>query len=724
MRRVLVLVLAACGGHPPAPAPRPTPPPPGVDRTPKPPEHQGPPVARVEPVTDTYHGTQVVDRYRWLEADDAAVTAWSAGENTYARGILDHLPEVDKLREELHDIIAAPITRYSGFKSAGGKLFGFRKQPTHEQPELIAIDDPEHADAAKLILDPAAAGGAQEAIDWFAPAPDGKKLAVSLSFGGSETGTLHVVDLDGKDLEPPIPNVQHGTGGGSAAWTPDSKAIYYTRYPHTGEPHADEPDAWMQVWVHQLGTPIATDRYEVGKDLPKIAEIQLDSDPRGRVLASVQNGDGGTFRHYLRDGKGWRQLDDWADAIVSIDFGPTDDLWLVSHAAAPRGKLLRLAGRAKSAAAAKLIVAEGKDSIVSEFEWHEGPVVTKDRVYLTYQTGGPSEIRAFTLDGKPAKSPDLPPVSTAGHPVPWKTGVLVGASSYTTPWTVRYFDPKTGTATEIAALSPKPPVDLSGFEVSRELATSKDGTKVPLNIIWPKGAPKDGSVPCIVNGYGGYGISEAPHFLDTYAPLLRRGVCLVMVNLRGGGEFGEDWHRAGALEHKQNVFDDFAAALHFVIDHKYTSTARLGILGGSNGGLLMGAMITQHPDLVHAVVSEVGIYDMLRTELSPNGAYNVTEYGTVEDPQQFAALYAYSPYHHVVAGTKYPAILMTTGANDPRVSPWQSRKMIAALQAASAGDAPILLRTSDKAGHGIGSSMTERVDLLAHVEAFLLANIR
>jgi prolyl oligopeptidase len=200
-------------------------------------------------------------------------------------------------------------------------------------------------------------------------------------------------------------------------------------------------------------------------------------------------------------------------------------------------------------------------------------------------------------------------------------------------------------------------------------------------------------------------------------------VCYVVANVRGGGEFGEAWHTGGALVHKQNVFDDFAAALELVVAKHYSSPQRLAIVGGSNGGLLMGAMITQHPELMHAVVSQVGIYDMLRVELSPNGAYNVTEFGTVKDPEQFKALYAYSPYHHV-APAKYPAILMTTGANDPRVSPWQSRKMIAALQAAQRGAAPILLRTSDKAGHGMGSSMTERIELLAHVEAFLLAQLR
>lgn len=680
-------------------------------------------VAAIKPVTNTYHGVAVVDPYQWLEADDAAVRAWSEAHNARAREVLDGLPEIDVLRREIQEIYTAPITSYGGFAAAGGKLFGYRKQPTKEQAELIVMDDPAKPAAARLILDPAAAGGAQQSIDWMKPSPDGRKVAVSISFGGSEAGSLHIMDLDGKDLEPVIPNVQQGTGGGSAAWTPDGKGIYYTRYPAAGEKPEAERTAWMQVWYHELGTPIASDRYEMGKDLPKIAEILLASDKRGRVLATVQNGDGGEFRHYLRDKTGWRQLDDWKDRVVSIDFGPGEDLWLVSRDGAPRGKILKLAGNARTTASATVVVPEGKDALITEFTAPNNLVVIEDRLLALYQLGGPSELRAFKLDGKPAKAPTLPPVSSASLPVRWKNRLVFLSMSYTTPAMYGAFDPATGATTALRDLSQSPPVDLSGFEVVREFATSKDGTQVPLNIVWPKAAAKDGSTPCVVTGYGGFASSESPAFLGRWAPLLRRGVCMVLVNLRGGSEFGEAWHQAGAGVHKQNVFDDFAAVLRHVVERKYTSVPRLGIIGGSNGGLLMGAMIAQHPDYMHAVVSGVGIYDMLRTELSPNGAYNVTEYGTVADEAQFKALYAYSPYHHV-ARAAYPAILMTTGANDPRVSPWQSRKMIAALLAAQTGDAPILLRTSDKAGHGIGSSMSERIDLSAHQQAFLLAYIR
>ncbi len=717
-RAGLVVLLAACGST-------------GEERPSAAVEHPraapiaavaNPLVAAVKPVTDTYHGVAVTDPYRWLEGDGAAVRAWSTAQNEHARAYLDHLPELATVRKELRDILTAPIVRYASLTSAGGKMFAFRKQPTHEQAELVVMADPAAPEHAHLIFDPAAGGGAQQTIDWARPAPDGTKVALSISEGGSEAGALHIVDLDGKDLEPVIPNVQHGTGGGDVAWTPDGKGLYYTRYPSPGEKPANELDGWMTVWFHQLGTPIASDRQELAKDLPRIAEIELASDSRGRVIASVQNGDGGTFRHYLRDKSGWRQLDDWNDHIVAVEFGETDELWLVSRANALRGKLLRLAAHAKSSADAKLVVPEGKDAIVTEFTEHHNIVSAGHRVFVSYQLGGPSELRAFTRDGKPAAAPAAPPISTVGGATAWKTGIIYGVMSFTTPWTYRYFDPAHGTATDLPALSPKPPVDLSSFEVSREMATSKDGTSIPLDIVWPKGAPRDGSTPCVVTGYGGFGISLEPVFLARWAPLLRRGFCYVEANLRGGGEFGEAWHQAGALTNKQNVFDDFAATVQFVIANKYSSPAKLAIEGGSNGGLLMGAMITQHPELAHAVVSEVGIYDMLRVELSPNGIYNTTEYGTVADADQFKALYAYSPYHHV-ARASYPAILMTTGANDPRVSPWQSRKMIAALQAAQTGSAPILLRTSDKAGHGMGSSMSEQIDLLADVQTFILAQL-
>jgi prolyl oligopeptidase len=256
----------------------------------------------------------------------------------------------------------------------------------------------------------------------------------------------------------------------------------------------------------------------------------------------------------------------------------------------------------------------------------------------------------------------------------------------------------------------------------RDFATSHDGTKVPVNIVRPKGLALDGSHPCVLTAYGGYGMSREPAFSPVRHVLLEQGVIFAEANIRGGGEFGEEWHRQGNLTRKQNVFDDFVACAQLLIEKKYTTPARLAIEGGSNGGLLMGAALTQHPELFKCVVSHVGIYDMLRVELSPNGAFNTTEFGTVKDEAQFKALLAYSPYHHVKDGTSYPAVLFLTGANDPRVDPMQSRKMTARLQAAAAAaksTAPVLLRTSASSGHGMGTALGERIEQQVDVDAFL-----
>jgi prolyl oligopeptidase len=273
------------------------------------------------------------------------------------------------------------------------------------------------------------------------------------------------------------------------------------------------------------------------------------------------------------------------------------------------------------------------------------------------------------------------------------------------------------------ALQGTSPVSFSDIEVHREFATSKDGTKIPLNILFRKGMQRDGQNPTLLYAYGGYGISMSPSFDFTRRLWFDRGGVYVVANIRGGGEFGEEWHKAGNLTKKQNVFDDFAAAADYLIKEQYTRPGKLAIQGGSNGGLLMGAMITQHPDLFRAVVTSVGIYDMLRVELAPNGAFNVTEFGTVKDPEQFKALYAYSPYHHVVDGTKYPAVLMMTGANDGRVAPYHSRKMTARLLAANKSGNPILLRTSSSAGHGIGTALSERIKQLADIYGFLFGQL-
>jgi prolyl oligopeptidase len=332
-------------------------------------------------------------------------------------------------------------------------------------------------------------------------------------------------------------------------------------------------------------------------------------------------------------------------------------------------------------------------------------------------------VRVFDLDGKPQPGPKRPPVSAAHDLTPLAgDDILFGGTSYVEPPGQILFRAKTGETTT-TPLNEKPPVSLADIRVEREFATSTDGTKVPVNILIPKGVERDGKAPCLVSGYGGFNISIEPGFNPAFRVLFDHGMIVAIANLRGGAEFGEEWHDAGRLTRKQNVFDDFAAACQHMIDRKYTSHERLAIEGGSNGGLLMGATLTQHPDLMKCVVAHVGIYDMLRVELSSNGAFNVPEYGTVKNEEQFKALFGYSPYHHVKDGVKYPAVLFLTGANDPRVDPMQSRKMVARLQAATASDAPILLRTSASTGHGAGTALSARVEELTDVYAFIFAQL-
>jgi prolyl oligopeptidase len=321
--------------------------------------------------------------------------------------------------------------------------------------------------------------------------------------------------------------------------------------------------------------------------------------------------------------------------------------------------------------------------------------------------GGPSALDSYNLDGSDHKNVPLPPISNVAALGAGKDLVLVEIGSYTE--VAKWFKYDAG-SNELAAtkLSSEAPVNFADLEVTRDFAISKDGTKIPLNIVHKKGIPLDGSHPTILYGYGGFGVSEVPRARLAYRAWYDLGGIFVDTNIRGGGEYGEEWHKGGNLTNKQNCFDDFAACAQYLIDHKYTSSAKLGMLGGSNGGLLMGGMITQHPSMMRVVVAEVGIYDCLRTEFWPNGVFNTTEYGSVKDPTQLKALLGYSPYQHVVDETKYPAILFTAGLNDGRVAPYNSFKFTARLQAAAAPGNPILLRVNEF-GHGIGSSLEQQV---------------
>jgi prolyl oligopeptidase len=683
-----------------------------------------PPETTKRPVTDTYHSVDVVDPYRWLESDqDPEVQAWSNAQNAHARTVLDRMANTAAIRARVTEIMSAKSPSYGSTTFRGGRYFAVKSQPPQQQPMLIVLDSLDDLSGERVAVDPNVidpTGGTS--MDWYVASPDGKLVAVSLSLGGSEAGDVHVFDVaTGKEKFEVVPHANSGTAGGDLAWTPDSRGFYYTRHPWPNERPAADLGFYQQVYYHELGTNPSEDRYEMGKDLPRIAEIQLDiDDATGRVLASVQNGDGGEFAHFLRAADGtWKQFTDFKDRIVQVLFGGHDDLFLISLQGAPRGQIEHVTIAELDKTSPTVVVPQDEDAIQTSFIGMPTIVTTPNRLYVTYQLGGPSEIRAFDHQGKPTPGPEKTPVA-AFYDLEPLTGddLLFGSVSYVRPEGRYVFHAESRTTTE-TALASTSPVSLADMEVKREFATSKDGTHVPVNILFRKGTKLDGQNPAIATGYGGYGVSITPEFTANRRILLDNGFVIAIANIRGGGEYGEPWHLDGNLTKKQNVFDDFAAVLEHLIKQKFTSSDRLVIIGGSNGGLLMGATLVQHPSLAKAVVSFVGIYDVLRTELSPNGEFNITEFGTVKNADQFKAMFAYSPYENAKNGVDYPAVMMLTGANDPRVEPMQSRKMIARLQAATTSDAPILLRTSDNSGHGIGTPLAELINETVDVYAFI-----
>jgi prolyl oligopeptidase len=678
------------------------------------------PPTRVATVIDVYHGVSVEDPYRWLEdSSDPEVRAWTNAQTARTRAYLDALPYRAALGARLMALTSQASPWYGDLKAAGGRLFARISDPVKQQP-MLAVMLPDGSQP-RTFLDPNVldrSGGT--AIDWYVPSPDGRRVAVSLSRGGSEDGDLHVFDVDtGREIGEVIPHVQYPTAGGHVAWIDDGTAIWYTRFPGAERPEADR-HFYQTVWLHRLGTDVSTDRRVFGDGLPRLAEIRMEySSLANALLIAVANGDGGQFAHYVLDRAGVaHQITRFEDDIEYAAIGPDRALYLVSERGAQRRRILKLAPGDFALSHARVIVPESADVIATNF-YGDDPIVFAGRTMaVRYLAGGPSRLRLFDLDGRTRGEVTLPPVASVDEMEAVEADLFYSVETYLTP---RVFHRRSPDGRDVATnLRVSSPVSFDDMEVTRVMVRSHDATQIPLNIIRRKGLALDGSHPTLLYGYGGYGLSETPRFLGASRRLfLDAGGVFGTANIRGGGEFGEEWHAMGSLTRKQNVFDDFVAAAQWLIDQRYTIAHRLAIQGGSNGGLLMGTVLTQHPELFRAVVSSVGLYDMLRVELDPNGEFNTTEFGTVTNPDQFRALYAYSPYHRVRAGVEYPAVLMQTGENDGRVNPMHSRKMTARLQAATNSKHPILLVTTSEAGHGIGSPLFVRVGQSADYLAFL-----
>lgn len=678
-----------------------------------------------QPVRTTYHGVTVIDDYQWLEnSSDPRVQEWSDAENARARAYLDSVPARPAILARLDELTRSLSPRYSGLVRRGERFFALKDEPPKQQPFLVVFDSLADPAGEQVLVDPNVLDpGGGTSIDFFVPSPDGALVAVSMSRGGTEDGTVSVFETaTGRRLPDSVPRVHGGTAGGAVAWTADGQGFYHTRYPSPSGPAPRDLAFYQQIFHHRLGTAAEDDTYALGREFPRIAEILLATREGGsEILADVLNGDGGEHAFWLlsdpRAGR-WRQVTTFGDECVRARFGAGADhsLYLLSYRGAPNGKILRLPLAAPELARAARIVSESDVAI-------ENFAPAASRLYVLDMAGGPSRLRVFDDAGTQLGLVPLPFHTAVSRLVPLSGDDLVfGRESYVEPSGWYRFDPATWKVSP-TRLVMRSPADFTDVEVRREFAPSRDGTRIPLNILLKKGTPLDGTAPAVLYGYGGYGLAEKPNFDPTRRLWLEQGGIYVVANLRGGGEFGRSWHHAGRMTQKQNVFDDFAACAEYLVGRRYTARERLAAEGASNGGTLMGATLVQHPDLCRAIVSRVGVYDMLRVELTPNGEFNTTEFGTVKNPDQFRALHAYSPYHHVRNGAPYPAILFMTGANDPRVDPMHSRKMAARLQAASGSGRPILLRTSAHTGHGGGTPLASRNAEHADMYAFLVTEL-
>jgi prolyl oligopeptidase len=664
-----------------------------------------PPATRTGADQTTFFGTTVADPYRWLEdAASPEVQRWIDAQNAHAERVLASFPEREAIAKRVEALATTSADRFAP-QISGRTLFYLRETPPSPQPVLVAQAWPNGSD--RTLVDVNDAGGRVSIVGYW-PSPSGRYVAYGTAEGGSELTTIRFRDVEkGTTLPDALPYAGGGTSPQTLAWDADEGGVTYARYPLPGQNGGVSPFD-TALYHHKLSAPAESDAVAFA-GFSKIAEYRLLTSANGKHTAVLTNeGDGGPADVYLRTANGWRRVID-ASANVTTAAYAGDRLLIVVTGDAPRGRIVSIAPDGKAS------------DLVREGDWAIQSVAGIGGGFLVVRSWGPAwRIDHYGANGTLVRQVALPhdgihveEIASASS----SDDAVISYSGWTIPTRWLHYDGKSGALTTLFEVHPA--ADYSHVKAQTIEATSADGTKVPVSVLSLDSAPKTGTAPTILYGYGGYGVPVAPSFISANLAWIERGGVLAYAHTRGGNEFGEAWHQGGMLTRKQHVFDDFQAAATALVAQGWTDTAHLGAFGASNGGLLMGAAITQHPDTYRAVVAFVGIYDSLRHQTFPNGAYNVTEYGSTDDRDQFAALYAYSPLHHVKASTPGPAVLLETGVNDPRVAPWQSRKFAAALQAASSSGRPILLLTRTGAGHGVGAPFAQRVGNTAVLLAFL-----
>ena len=674
----------------------------------------GPPKAEKRPLTETMHGVEITDNYRWLEdATSPETKKWVGEEMDYTRSILDPLPGRDAIQKRLTQLLS--IGNISQPEIGGKYYFYTRREGMQNQPVLYVREGLEGKDRVLVDVNQLAADGTI-ALDWYQPSENGKYLAYGTSPSGSEMSTLRIIETTTGKL---LPDTIERTRACSIAWLPDNSGFYYTRYPKKGDVPEGQEMYNRHVFFHLLGTDPETDDkiFGEGRDPEDWPNVSLDND--GQLLV-IEVEEGWTKSElYLKDLKKDlppERITTGKNFLYSAT-AYNGRLYITTNEDAPRYRVFM-------AEAGNYERDDWKEIIPQTEAVLQGVGVWGGKLFAQYEYNASSQLKIFNIDGTLVSNLQLPALGTVyGSSGKWdRDEIFYGFFSFTVPPSVYRYDLKTGKTTEWAKVD-APSIDPSLYEVQQEWFHSKDGTKVPMFVVYKKGLKKDGHNPALLTGYGGFNVSLTPSFSRTAYLWMEHGGVYAVANLRGGAEFGEDWHRAGMLGNKQNVFDDMIAAAEHLMAEKYTDTDHLAIQGGSNGGLLMGAMITQRPDLFRAVICQVPLLDMLRYQYFQIAKLWIPEYGSSDNPEQFKWLYAYSPYQHVKKGVEYPAILFMTADTDTRVDPMHAKKMAAEMQDEARNGAsktrPILLRIESKAGHGAGKPVVKQIEEYTDIYSFL-----
>ena len=685
-----------------------------------------PPQAEIKPIVDIYHGTKVVDNYRWLEDGSSPATQkWVGEEMAYTRAILDPLPGRDAIHKRLTDLLS--IGNITAPVIAGKHYFYTKREGMQNQPVLYVRDELNGPDRVLVDANQLAADGTI-ALDWFEPSENGKYVAYGTSPSGSEMSTLHIIETKTGTI---LPDTIERTRAASVAWLHDNSGFYYTRYPKKGDVPAGQEMYNRHVFFHVVGDDPEHDDliFGEGRDPEDWPSVSLSNDGRW-LLINVSQGwtKSELFLKDLKSNSAPIRLTTGKNFLYGADVYE-GKVYITTNEDAPRYRVFVTDAGNFDHEAWKEIIPQ-TDAVL------QGVAVYGGKLFAQYEQNATSQLMMFDLNGKKLYDLTLPSIGTVfGTGGKWnRDEMFFGFQSFTVPPTIYRVDlskqiSPTDGQTELLPLSlpwtkvDAPSIDASAYEVAQEWFKSKDGTRVPMFVVHKKGIQKNGKNPTLLTAYGGFNVSLTPTFSRTAYLWMEHGGVYAVANLRGGAEFGEDWHRAGMLDKKQNVFDDMIGAAEHLIAEKYTDKNHLAIQGGSNGGLLMGAMITQRPDLFRAVICQVPLLDMLRYQNFQIAKLWIPEYGSSDDPAQFKWLYAYSPYQHVKAGAEYPAILFMTADTDTRVDPMHAKKMAALMQAeAKNGESkprPILLRIESKAGHGAGKPVTKQIEEFTDIYSFL-----